>query len=266
VGDVREGRFVGMSADGRAVVVEVAGEHVRVPADDNLRRAITGDGQMPIPLESHVTPREVQHRIRCGETAAEIAAAAGVAVELIARFEGPVLDERRWHAERLRRTEVDGVRVEDRVQAVAARDGDDPAIEWDAWLGDDAGWRVRAAFGDGRSSTWAWDPRTQRIRAQDDLARVILSGDVFADDLDAVLRPLSSVRKPSRLEAVPAPTDDEPTLDEADETAADDDTDAVTVEEEPPAQEAVRSKRRTSVPSWDDIMLGTVRRRPSDDA
>ena len=81
---MREGQFIGMTADGEALVVELAGEHVRVPADHGLRKALAGDGQMSIPLEARVTPREVQHRIRCGQTAAEIAAATGVAVELIA--------------------------------------------------------------------------------------------------------------------------------------------------------------------------------------
>ena len=245
---VREGQFVGMTADGEALVVELDGEHLRVPADARLKRAVTGDGQMRMPLEAHVSPREVQHRIRCGETAAEIAAASGVAVELIARFEGPVLDERRWHAERARATPIDGVRLED--LAAAADRSEETSSTWDSWLGEDGGWRVSAVLGDGRTAAWAWDPRTRRLRARDDLARMILSGDVTADDLDAVLRPLASARQAAaRLEAVPPPpvegeVEVEPTL----------------AEDSPPAEPA-KPKRRSSVPSWDEIMLGSAPRR-----
>jgi hypothetical protein len=105
---VRDASFVGLSADGRWLIVERDGEHLRVPVDQQLRAVLRDEVQLPMPLQTAVSPREVQQRIRAGETAAQIAKSAGVAVELVARFEGPILDERRWQAERARRTVVDG--------------------------------------------------------------------------------------------------------------------------------------------------------------
>ncbi|HET7311153.1 MAG TPA: septation protein SepH [Mycobacteriales bacterium] len=265
---MREAKFIGMSADGESLVVELDGEHILVAADDDLRKALAGDGQMSMPLEARLTPREVQHRIRCGQTAAEIAAATGVAIELIARFEGPVLDERRHHAEQARRAQVDGQTLADRAEEMAGGE-----VPWDSWLGEDDRWRVRARLGEHRSATWAWDPRTRRLRALDDVARTIQTGGAAADVLDAVLRPVATTpRVVSQPEPTPEP---EPVIDlRPDEKAADADADvaldAVEPELEPESAQAPevavapttdRPKRRASVPSWDDIVSGTTSRR-----
>src|SRR3954471_10727296 len=151
---MREARFIGMTADGDALVVELAGEHVRVAVDDDLRKALSGDGQMHMPLEAPVSRRDVQHGIRGAQTAAEIASATGVSVELIARFEGPVLDERRHHAQQAQRAEVGGATLGDRAEELAGGD-----VVWDSWLADDDGWRVGVRLGEHRTATWAWDPR-----------------------------------------------------------------------------------------------------------
>ena len=260
---MREARFIGMTADGEALVVELDGEHVRVPAGEPLRHALAGDGQLHMPLEARVSPREVQHRIRCGETAAEIAAATGVAIELIARFEGPVLDERRHHAEQAQRAEIDGLTLGERAEDLAGGD-----VHWDSWLADDDRWRVQVRLGEHRSATWAWDPRTRRLRALDDVARTIQTGGAAADALDAVLRPIATRPREVR----PAPVESEP-LDvleipeppettEPREAAGEPPVELAEPDEpvEPAAAPPERPKRRASVPSWDEIVMGTSRR------
>lgn len=245
---MRDARFVGLSADGRWLIIDGAGEHLRVPVDEALRAAVRDEVQMPMPLQTAVSPREVQSRIRAGETAARIAETSGVAVELIARFEGPVLDERRWQAERARRTVVSGMALEERFAAAVHVEADTPAptIGWDAWVDrDDNGWRIRATCPDGRSAVWSWDAQTTKLRGRDDLARLTLSGRVVTDDLEAVLRPLAGDRD-ARPRQPAAPRDAAATTS---------------------AAETGRSgaKRRTSVPSWDEIMLGSTGRPPADD-
>jgi hypothetical protein len=233
---VRDARVVGLSSDGHWLILERDGEHLRLPVDDTLRAAVGREVQMPMPLESALSPREVQRRIRTGETAAQIAETSGVAVDLIARFEGPVLDERRWHAERARRTVVDGTSLEERFASALHDDVATPTA-WDAYVdGHDGGWRIRASRPDGRAAVWTWDTHTRKLRGCDDLARLALSGRVVSDDLEAVLRPLGSARDPGeRLE--PAPRELRPTA----------------------------PKRRTSVPSWDEIMLGSTSLPPAGD-
>jgi hypothetical protein len=250
---MRDATFVGLSADGHWLIVERDGEHLRVPVDARLRRALHDEVQMPMPLQTAVSPREVQHRIRAGETAAQIAKSAGVSVELIARFEGPVLDERRWQTERARHTVVDGLPLEERF-ALATRDDDghneghndahSAPTAWDAWVdAEDGGWRVRAISPAGESAVWTWDTHTTKLRGRDDLARRTLSGRIVADDLEAVLRPIAAGRA-----ARPEPVA---------EARADSDAE--------PARPTGGTKRRTSIPSWDEIMLGSTARPSSSD-
>lgn len=240
---MRDASFAGLSADGQWLIVERDGEHLRVPVDDRLRAALADGAQLPMPLQTAVTPREVQHRIRAGESAAQIAKNAGVAVELIARFEGPVLDERRWQAERARATVVDGTSLEERFALATNDDAGDGPTSWDAWVdADDGGWRIRAISPDGRSAVWTWDTHTTKLRARDDLARRTLSGRIVSDDLEAVLRPIAAARAERDR---PEPAED--------------------AQPQEAAPQRASAKRRTAVPSWDEIMLGSAGRPAPED-
>ena len=92
-------RLVGLTDDGTRLVLEDGdGERHTVPVDERLHAALRGDrarlGQLQISIEGELRPREIQERIRAGETSEEIAAAAGVPVERVRRYEGPILLER----------------------------------------------------------------------------------------------------------------------------------------------------------------------------
>src|SRR6266571_1883857 len=92
-------RLVGVSDDGSRLVVEsAAGDRFGLPLDERMHAAMRGDrarlGQLQIAIENELRPREIQSRIRSGETAEEIAAQAGVPVDRVRRYEGPVLLER----------------------------------------------------------------------------------------------------------------------------------------------------------------------------
>ncbi len=72
--------------------------------DARLRRALAGapdsTRQLEIPMESTLRPRDIQTRIRAGETPESVAQAAGTSVEKIMAFAAPVLAERAHVAER----------------------------------------------------------------------------------------------------------------------------------------------------------------------
>ena len=236
---MRDARLVSLSSDGQWLIIDGAGEHLRLPVDDALRAAVRHEVQLPMPLLAPVSPRDVQRRIRNGETAAHIAESSGVAVDRIARFEGPVLDERRWHAERARRSVVDGLSLEERF-AVAVHDDGAAQVNWDAWVDrDDGGWRISATCADDRCAEWSWDTRTGKLRGRNDLARLALSGRVVGDDLEAVLRPLGSSRDAHETREL-SPTQEPP------KTSA--------------PEDAPRSaKKRPTVPSWSEIVSGSAR-------
>ena len=96
-------------------------------------------------------PREIQARIRSGQTAEDVAAASGLPIEHIRRFEGPVLTERAWVAQQAQATEVrrpgGDIELGDLVSERLHAEGVDPAdIAWDAWRRDDGTWVVIATF------------------------------------------------------------------------------------------------------------------------
>ena len=97
--------FTGRSGDGkRLLLVDDEGREHSLVIDARLRRALTGapdsTSQLEIPMESSLRPRDIQTRIRAGETPESVAHAAGTSVEKIMAFAAPVLAERAHVAER----------------------------------------------------------------------------------------------------------------------------------------------------------------------
>src|SRR5881227_4071205 len=98
-------RLVAVSEDGSYAVLVAPGSGGRftLRIDDRLRIVARGQfsrlAQYDIEVESPLRPKEIQDRIRAGETAEEIADAAGVPIERVRWFEGPVLAERAYRAQ-----------------------------------------------------------------------------------------------------------------------------------------------------------------------
>ena len=102
--------FTGRSGDGkRLLLVDESGQEHSLAIDARLRRALSGTpestgpdrfGQLEIPMESTLRPRDIQTRIRAGESPESVAHAAGTSVEKIMPFAAPVMAERAHVAER----------------------------------------------------------------------------------------------------------------------------------------------------------------------
>jgi len=273
---VREARFVGLSADGAALIVEARGEHLRVPLDATLRDAVSGPDQPALAFSSPVTPREIQRRIRAGETAGEIAASSGVSVERIARFERPVLEERAHQAARARAVVVRaGQTLEELAEEHGARQEPGATLSWDARLADDGTWRLVLLYSTGVAACWSWVPASRLIAPMERVARAVSDPDgpgAPGDVLQAVLRPLGSV--PRRLPTPPDAADPDAGLgtgeDSTDPPAAGlaegDPGQPGSAPADPPGRAGplrrARSRGRAEVPSWDDIAGGTTRRGP----
>lgn len=167
-------RVVGIDDDGTAVILEdpTKGERFRLPADERLRAAIRGDatrlGQIAIELESQMRPREIQSRIRAGESVEQVAAAAGIPASKVERFAYPVLLERSRTAELAQRAHPvreDGPDVRTLSEVVAhgfgLRGQDYSMAAWDSWRGEDGKWVVQLGWTAGRSfnrAHWVFHP------------------------------------------------------------------------------------------------------------
>lgn len=217
---------VGLSKDGRRLVlVDSAGEEFAVTVDRRLRSALRGDntrlGQLEMKMESALRPRDIQARIRSGESPETVAAAAQTTVEAIMPFAAPVLAERAHVAQTAlgasvrRHSDAPSTHrtLTDAATAHLATSGirfDD--VEWDAWRRDDGRWTLVANYGAGdapQQAQFTFDQRGRYVVADNDEAKV-LTGELTL--------PPRAERPPRaggrRLSAVPA--DDELPLGDSD--------------------------------------------------
>src|SRR5450755_2710153 len=191
---MQELRLVAVSEDGTYAVLAVPGRGGRfsLPIDDRLRTVARGQfsrlAQYEIEVENPLRPKEIQDRIRAGETADEIADVAGVPIERVRRFEGPVLAERAYRAQEAQRATVrspgdsgPGPRLGDIVAERLAECGASPDdAQWDSRKRADGNWQVQLMFLTGnrpQMAEWIFDPRRRHATPLDDnAARLCLSG------------------------------------------------------------------------------------------
>jgi hypothetical protein len=203
---MQELRLVAVSEDGSYLVLATAGRGTRftLPVDDRLRAAVRGHfsrlGQFEIEVESPLRPKEIQARIRAGETAEEIAESAGIPVERVRWFEGPVLQEREYMAQQAQRVVArrqgdasPGPPLGEMVEERLSRRGVDlEEVEWDSWKCEDSTWRVRLSFfDDGRphAAEWVFDPRRRQVSPLDEEA-ARLSSLVLEEPVAPTVTPL----------------------------------------------------------------------------
>jgi hypothetical protein len=182
-------RVVAVSNDGTRLVLKAADStEYTLPIDERLRAAVRGDrprlGQIEIEVESHLRPRDIQARIRAGATAEEVAQLAGIPVDRVRRFEGPVLAERAFMAERARKTPVRrpgenaGPQLGEAVQErLLLRGAEKESVQWDSWRRDDGTWEVLLVYlvaGEPHSASWTYDPPRRLVQAVDDEARSLI--------------------------------------------------------------------------------------------
>ncbi len=182
-------RVVAVSNDGTRLVLKAAdATEYTLPIDERLRAAVRGDrprlGQIEIEVESHLRPRDIQARIRAGATAEEVAQMAGIPVDRVRRFEGPVLAERAFMAERARKTPVRrpgenaGPQLGEAVQErLLLRGAEKDTVQWDSWRRDDGTWEVLLVYrvaGEPHSASWTYDPPRRLVQAVDEEARSLI--------------------------------------------------------------------------------------------
>jgi hypothetical protein len=222
---MQELRIVAVSEDGSYAVLAVPGRGGRfsLPIDDRLRIVARGQfsrlAQYEIEVESPLRPKEIQDRIRAGETAEEIADAAGVPIERVRRFEGPVLAERAYRAQEAQGATIrqpgdsgPGPRLGDIVAerlaelGVAAEEA-----QWDSRKRNDNTWQVQLMFtvgGRPQMAEWSFDPRRRHVSpADDDAARLSLPEADVAALGPSPIAPVRATVTPigSRLAQAPAP-------------------------------------------------------------
>ncbi|MEU8658033.1 septation protein SepH [Actinoplanes philippinensis] len=188
---MRPVRFVALSEDGQALVLaDEVGRLLALPIDDRISGALhegpAAPGSAVAVLASDanastLSPRDIQARIRSGESAEDVARIAGVPVDRVLRYAGPVLQERAMLAQHARRTRLktsdSGQPLAEVVDSRLAQHGiDTEKISWDAFRRDDGTWRIVATWPSGKATAqaiWDLDKGRQVVSPHDDMAQYL---------------------------------------------------------------------------------------------
>ncbi len=187
---MRELGLDGLSEDRRFLIARdhATDETFHIPADRRLTSLIDAtssgstSGQLETSMESSLSPRDIQTRIRRGESPDEVASAAGVTVDRIIGFATPVLAEREYMCEQARKTPIRrkhvggaGVLLGTLVDENIAAGGTSPDdVQWDSWRREDGRWTVVVSPTDAdQPATFVFDVKS----------RYVLPADEFAHDL-----------------------------------------------------------------------------------
>jgi len=233
-------RFTGVSEDGqKLLLVSDARVEFTVDVDDRLRAAVSGQtseqasedgsgpggeqartGQLERQMESTLRPRDIQARIRAGETPESVAQVAGTSVDKVMPYAAPVLAERAHVAQRAQRASIRRRPVEGGAASSArtlgeavgshlrSRNVDPETVAWDAWRREDGRWTLTGSYtttGHVGAAHFSFDAPGNYVVADDDDAHWLL-GEVpdaaEADAPEASRDDLSTARR-RRLSAVP---------------------------------------------------------------
>ncbi|GAA2075280.1 DUF3071 domain-containing protein [Aeromicrobium tamlense] len=288
---MRELATVGLSDDGRFLVARDAttGERFRLSIDRRLTTLVdrtpvgsSRSGQMEIPMESSLTPRDIQTRIRRGESVEEVAEAAGITVERVQGFAVPVIAEREWMAQSARATSVrrkhvggPAVALAELADTALAERGIAPEnAQWDAWRREDGRWTVQVDLQDGAAS-FLYDPKSRYVIADDDAARGLVGdlatqdqhdmaladlvtdapeafGGAIAEEPDhaPLVRSIKEARDRRALEQAVFEEPVEEVVEDLEDQALEE---RIAVPDTPKPR---KKHSRRSVPSWDEIMFG----------
>jgi hypothetical protein len=201
---MRELRFLMLSEDGERLVLDGAeGDEMYVlKLDEALRAAIRAEApRRPAapetaastasaeqPAERAIGPREIQVRVRAGESPEHLATAYGLSLDRVMRFAGAVMDERVRIADEARRARarrgietgesklvIFGEAVDERFRAHGI---DAESVSWDSRRRDDGEWLVVASWLGGESThaaEWLFSRSSRTVTPLDDTAADLLS-------------------------------------------------------------------------------------------
>ena len=252
-------RLTGKNPEGtHLTLTNPIGEEFTIRISDTLRATVNQPRLAAVPASDDVetmSVKEIQRRLRAGETMDAIARDGHISVEKVERFAGPILQERvyildqafavvlRKESARDQETFYDVV-----ISRLAPMGVDSDSLSWNTWRIDDGTWTIDLAYPnrDGHgSATWNFDLNRRSITATNENARWML-GQEPAPRTQTPGLVHAEPTHPSRIvDSIPDP---EPVR----ETPR-----LVAIRETPREEDRAEGiSGRAKVPSWDEIMFG----------
>ena len=252
-------RLTGKNPEGtHLTLTNPIGEEFTVRISDTLRATVNQPRLAAVVASDDaetMSVKEIQRRLRAGETMDAIARDGHISVEKVERFAGPILQERvyildqafsvvlRKESARDQETFFDVV-----ISRLAPMGVDSDSLSWNTWRIDDGTWTIDLSYPnrDGHgSATWNFDLNRRSITATNENARWMLGQD-----------PAPRAQTPGLVHAEPTHpsriVDSIPDPEPVRETPR-----LVAIRETPREEDRAEGiSARAKVPSWDEIMFG----------
>ena len=269
-------QLVGRTGDGSAIeLTDNSGAKFSLPITENLKTALTQPRLVsvaPIDERPSFGVKEIQARLRAGESMGSISRTTDWSVEKIEKFSGPILQERAYVIETARksylRREASSPTLDEATSIQLSSHGVDmEAVEWNTHRNVDGTWNIVVQYPniDGTAeANWNFELGNRILTAQDDSARWI-AGDAkearprtathgFINSVDPTpFAPTTPPPPAPRLVAVREEVTITEIVEEDEEYFAEE-LDIEVVDESDPVSDGV--VKRPKLPSWDDIMVG----------
>jgi hypothetical protein len=264
-------RLDGKTDDGSHLsLVDTDGNNYSLRISDTLRATVNQPRLTSVPAIDAVetiSVKEIQRRLRAGDSFEQIAREGQTTVDKVERFSGPIMQEREYILENARnlimRKDIHRIDLTFRevvLAKLAARGVDTDEVSWNTWRQPDGTWHIELHYPnrDGNGiATWNFDLSRRALDASDD------NGAWLIDEEAPVRAPSTAIiysepSHPSRLEEV-APEPEivriADLLNAPEEKA---ETPRLAVIRETPSaadsQDGITA--RAKVPSWDEITFG----------
>jgi uncharacterized protein YqeY len=207
---MRELRLVGVE-DGAVTLEALDGEKLKLPIDEQVRAAVR-NAAINATSSLALSPREIQDRIRSGETIADIVASSGVNEDFVTKFAQPVMDELAHviaSALAIRIT-ITGDRFNDPTQVefgdliqerLAANSAQD--ITWSSRRIAGGTWQLECNYtiaNHRAQSVWLYEPRRFHLAPENEAA-IALSN---ADSIDGPIAKLRSLNTVTETQSTPS--------------------------------------------------------------
>lgn len=234
-------RFV--ARDGEILILESdIGQRYQLSISDEMRDAIRSN---PRVVEASFSPREIQNLIRSGLTVEEVAAQLQQPASAIEPFAAPILDELRFVLEAALNTQVTaGTTMQSFEELVQLSY---PGAVFSAARIEGV-WVISAT--DGEVLSWKFDPKTRHLEPNNDaagnLTRRHSSRDIIGSGATA--------------RVVPEPDQEPVAVQEhsSDTASVHSLVDELRSRRSQETAKPATAKGRASLPSWDEIVLGTT--------
>ena len=265
-------RLIGRSDDGSELALQSKeGATFTLRISDQLRALVNQPRLVSVlseEEESTVTVKDVQARLRSGESIDSIVRTTGWSAEKVEKFSGPILQERAYViglalAAQLRKEKHAPTLTAATISQLAPRGVDMTLVEWNTWRLPDGTWNIILFYptknGGTSEANWSFDLGNRSLEALDDDAAWIAGDELETQSAipsHGIVYPASTpaprlvaVREvgdhmeypePIKISSLDAIINSGPSQ-----------TDSVT-----DAEKRDGITKRLKIPSWDDIMFG----------